>query len=281
MALIFPGYLDVVVALGAPSDDGTPQYNATGFLCGYLAHENSDGSRAYWVYLVTNRHVVQGRDKLLVRFNAPSNDSSWVYPIPLTQPDGTQFWTVHPESDIDVAAILVNPDRLKTDGVDLQTLITEDNALLLDQAKEVGVSEGDGVFVLGFPLGIVGEQRNYVIARQGIIARIQDSMNGYEKTFLIDASIFPGNSGGPVFTKPEAVAIQGTKSNTKSLFIGMVASYIPYQEVAISKQTNRPRMVFEENSGLGAVVPYDRILETLKVAVEKVFPGYSRSIPLP
>jgi len=30
-------------------------------------------------------------------------------------------------------------------------------------------------------------------------------------------------------------------------------SYVPYQEVAISTQTGRPRVVFEENTGLSRV----------------------------
>ena len=50
----------------------------------------------------------------------------------------------------------------------------------------------------------------------------------------------------------------------------MVSAYIPYREIAVSTQTDRPRMIFEENSGLGVVVPYDLILETVKSAVDKL-----------
>lgn len=41
-------------------------------------------------------------------------------------------------------------------------------------------------------------------------------------------------------------------------FIGIVGEYVPYQEVAISNQTGRPRVVFEENTGLSKVwsVPF-------------------------
>ena len=39
----------------------------------------------------------------------------------------------------------------------------------------------------------------------------------------------------------------------------MVSGYIPYQDVAVSQQTGRRRIIFEENSGLGKVVPYDAI----------------------
>jgi hypothetical protein len=40
-------------------------------------------------------------------------------------------------------------------------------------------------------------------------------------------------------------------------------SYIPYEDIAYSLQTKRPRIVFEENSGLTKVLPADNILKLL------------------
>src|ERR1019366_8874960 len=59
---------------------------------------------------------------------------------------------------------------------------------------------------LGFPLQLVGGERNYVIVRHGTIARIGDMLAGTNKNFLVDTFIFPGNSGGPVILKPEMMA---------------------------------------------------------------------------
>ena len=129
------------------------------------------------------------------------------------------------------------------------------------------IAEGNGVFVLGFPLGLVGKERNYPIVRHGIIARIQDWLRGDERTFLIDAAVFPGNSGGPVVLKPEMTTVSQTRRITHSLLIGMVRAYIPSQEVAVSEQTGRPKVIFEENSGLAEVEPIDVIRETMEVAI--------------
>ena len=52
----------------------------------------------------------------------------------------------------------------------------------------------------------------------------------------------------------------------------MVSQYLPYQEYAISEQTGRRRMMFEENSGLGIVVPHNVIQETVKIARDKLRP---------
>jgi hypothetical protein len=131
----------------------------------------------------------------------------------------------------------------------------------------LGISEGDGVFLLGFPMGLVGETRNVVVVRQGSIARIRDCLELKAKDFLIDCAVFPGNSGGPVVTRPEITAIQGTKPASAAHLVGIVSSYLPYQDVAISRQTRRPRVIFEENSGLASVFPVDYIEEIVRKAV--------------
>ena len=274
MALIPPGFLNTVVALGSPSHDEKVQYTATGFLYGYPSGKiDEKGGNRYFVFLVTNRHVFQNAfqrsDTLYARFNKLMESGANVYPI--QQKDAA--WTVHPDPDADVAVLRVNPNQLEADNIEYAWFNSDTHALTFEQANDQGVSEGDGVFVLGFPLGEAGEERNYVIVRQGIIGRIQHWLKGDARTFLIDATIFPGNSGGPVLLKPEIASIQGTKPNNRCSLIGMVSAYLPYQEVAVSEQTGRRRMIFEENSGLATVVPHSVIQEAIKVAVDKLKPG--------
>ncbi len=273
MALIPPFFLSAVVALGMPSSDGAVQYNATGFLYGYPTGEtNDEGQKTYRTFLVTNRHVFQAavdrQVRIHVRFNTLVGSGTNTYPVDT----GDQFWTVHPDDAADVAVLSINGERLKFDGIEYVFFHGDEHVLTLDQARDGQVSEGDGVFVLGFPLGLAGEERNYVIVRQGILAQVQHWLQGNARTFLIDASIFPGNSGGPVLLKPESTAIQGTKTNDRCGLIGMVSSYLPYRETAISAQTGRQRMIFEENSGLAVVVPHDVILEAVDVAMQQSGP---------
>jgi S1-C subfamily serine protease len=135
-----------------------------------------------------------------------------------------------------------------------------------------GASEGDAAYVLGFPMGLVGEQRNAVIVRSGAIARIRDVLAGKGNQFLVDASIFPGNSGGPVVTPPEIVAIQGTKAHGNAGLIGIVRAYVPYRDEAVSRQTGMTRVIFEENSGLAAVHPVDCIEQTIAAHRESLKP---------
>jgi hypothetical protein len=89
-------------------------------------------------------------------------------------------------------------------------------------------------------------------------------IDGASPSFLLDSFVFPGNSGGPVVLKPEFLSIQGTKAVSQAYFIGVVTSYQTYQEAAVSPQTKRTRVIFEENSGLAEVLPPDYIEETIK-----------------
>lgn len=267
MALLPPQFLDAVVALGRSEPNGLTQISATGFLCGYPVGV-SNGEEQYRLFLVTNRHVVEGKDVLQARLNRPIGSDSKVYNVILKDSDGSPNWTVHPDPNCDVAVIAVSVPQLKKDRIDYTFFpVTPMYSLSLEQAKESQVSEGDGVFVLGFPLGQAGEDRNYVIVRYGVIARIRDWLGGNSRTILIDASVFPGNSGGPVVIRPEVAAIEGTNSNSKAILIGMVSGYLPYEDIAVSQQTGRSRITFQENSGLAIVVPIDVIHETLRLAV--------------
>lgn len=282
MALIPPDFLNTVAALGETKQNGEIEYNATGFLYGYPSgRHDDDGNMRYHIYLVTNRHVYEKALKrqknagvsdpsLRIRLNKPIGTESEPYKLRLVAPDGTENWTVHPEKDVDVAVVGLNVDRLETEGLDYAWFGYDIATMTREQAVEEEISEGDGVFVLGFPLGETGERRNYTIVRQGIIARARDWLNGDGKTFLLDAMIFPGNSGGPVLLKPELFSIEGTKATNNCALLGMVSGYLPYRDVAVSLQSERPRMIIEENSGLAVVVPHDSIHETVKIAVEKL-----------
>src|ERR1017187_2132703 len=282
-ALIPPYYLDCVVAIGRNTPvmvNGAPVFEngavklqwepiASGFLYGDpTGAKNDQGKPLYRVFLVTNRHVVQGLPELRLRFNPKESKPAKEYSLPLSDGKGKATWFAPPDPQMDLAVVGVNVDFLRSDGIKAEFIPGDESSADVAKAKDLGVSEGDGVFVLGFPLQLVGGERNFVIARQGIIARIGDVLEGFSKTFLVDTFIFPGNSGGPVILKPDVTSITGTKSQANALLIGVVTSFQTYQDVAVSQQTGRPRIMFEENAGLANVVPVDQIKAAIAEAVK-------------
>ncbi len=264
MALIPPFFIDCVVAIGADDAEKTRKWIASGFLYGHLITPKDFGEKPlYRVYLATNRHVFEGLSKAYLRFNPQTDEPAKEYDIDLVDNDNNPLWFTNPNPEVDVAVIPINIKLLQEHAMKVAFFESDRHVANIGKMNELGITEGDFAYVLGFPMGLIGGQRNTVIVRSGSIARIRDTLAKTNPTFLVDAFVFPCNSGGPVISKVEAMSITGTKSQDASYLIGIVQSYVPYQDVAISLQTKRPRVVFEENSGLAAVHPVDFIEETI------------------
>lgn len=278
-ALIPPFMINSVVAIGVkrpvPVPGQPPKLEwftvGTGFFYGHKVKDDPDPTkRQYTIYLVTAAHVIaefraetsgQSNSVLEVRINSkdPTQEAQ-TFDIP----DGA--WFFHPKytpgiADDDVAAVHVNGAQVAALGA---AFMADDSTTAnAAKLKAIGTSAGDGVFVLGFPMNLAGEERNYVIVRGGTIARISDLLDGTASTFLLDSFVFPGNSGSPVVLRPDAIGIQGTLVNRQAFIVGVVIDYKSYIDTAISEQTHRPRITFEENSGLAEVIPMDRVNEAI------------------
>ncbi|MEE9239612.1 MAG: trypsin-like peptidase domain-containing protein [bacterium] len=264
MALIPPFYFNCVVALGKRASYGKISWVGTGTLVGRLFASEGDGRSRHHIFLVTSRHVLEGNDSMVVRFNPLTSHQAKDYDIPLYNQSGTRLWKGHPDISLDVAALGMDADFLERQEVSYSYFQSNSHLMPVEEMERRGVSEGDFIYVLGFPMGIVAPDRQYVIARSGIIARLRDTLEKQSKDFLVDAMVFPGNSGGPVIYKPEIISIEGTQSVATPALIGIVSGYLTFKETALSEQTGQARIVFEENSGLSTVIPTDYIMETIE-----------------
>ncbi|HCT5134541.1 TPA: trypsin-like peptidase domain-containing protein [Aeromonas hydrophila] len=270
MALIPPFYLDCVVSIGIQSTSFiqgalTTQMHwiGTGFLVGRLVEGTEP--QQYNTYLVTNKHVIQNQQLIFIKFNSLLGNLTTDLSYPLYN-GNNQNWVGHPDPNIDVAVMPIDPHFLNGENARFSFFELDKHGATSITLRNLGASEGDFLYVLGFPMGIVTNQNNCVIARSGIIARIRDVLAGASSAFLIDANIYPGNSGGPVINKPETTSIAGTNALLNASLIGMVKSYVPYRDVAVSQQTGNPRVTFEENSGLALVETVDSIIATVDLA---------------
>jgi len=266
MALIPPFFIDCVVAIGERDQKKDVRWMATGFLYGYYLMTESEQKerKLYRTYLVTNRHVLDGLKRVMIRFNPKSGEPAKELGLNLVDGEGSPIWSTSPDPEVDIAVVPLNFKRLEERGLQVSVFQSDVHAAPVKKLVEIGASEGDFVYVLGFPMGIVGGERSLVIVRGGTIARIRDTLDNASRLLLVDASIFPGNSGGPVVSKPETVAIEGTKEQDRAYLIGIVRSYQPYIDIAFSQQTRRPRVVFEENSDLAEVHTVDCIDDAVK-----------------
>lgn len=270
MSLIPPHYLNSVVSIESESLDnkGMSQKSsiATGFLVGKPTGERNDKGVLYRVFVVTNRHVYQNQKtkeflkEVFFRFNTLDNKSHY-FKVNLLKDDDSPLWLMHKDEKVDLAVLPINATAINDAKINYYFFEGNDLFYAKDFSTK-NISTGDGLFVLGFPMRISGKARNFVIVRQGIMARVDEEVLE-EGFFYIDASAYPGNSGGPVIHKPEVVAITGTQSNSSAGLIGVISSGETYSDVAISQQTGEPRIIFTEQTGLVRVVPTELIFEII------------------
>ena len=266
MSAIPLDYINAVAAVGYRKPDKTIRYTGSGFVYGIDARESEDDEQSYYSFIVTNRHVVEQLDKPFVRQS---------YLPTVERPEWTnvrgdcprELWTIHPDDKVDVAVFPVHtPDR----GRGPEAFFNDRDVLHPLDMAEAEFIEGSDVYVLGFPLSLVDASRNYVMARHGIVARILDWYEGITKCYLIDSLNYPGNSGGPVLSKP-------TSQDERAKFVGMVSAYLPFRDVAMSKQTGHLMTATYENSGLAVVMPPGAIEETIGLALGREFADVGKS----
>lgn len=268
MALIPPHYLNSVVSIEVEGKDEKGESKiisiATGFLVGKAIGKSNDKGPLYRLFLITNRHVFYDKktDRFLkdvfFRFNTLDNKSHY-FRVNLLKNDKTPLWLTHPNNKVDLAVLPIN-GRVINDAKIEYYFFCDTDLIFAREFKEKNITTGDGLFILGFPLSISGRAKNFVIVRQGIIARVDEEVLE-EGFYYIDAAAYPGNSGGPVIHKPEVVAITGTNSNSSAGLVGVVSTGETYSDVAVSKQTGEAKIIFTEQTGLVRVIPAELIFE--------------------
>ena len=174
---------------------------------------------------------------------------------------------MHPDPKVDIAVVEFPLDDIEGKAHKVASFNSNTQTSFCEDLQEMEFREGDEVYTLGFPLGLAGYNRNYPIARQGVVARIQNWYDGQSDSFLIDASIFPGNSGGPVIAKPTMYSYGQNRAHPK--LIGVVSGYLAHESAVMRDQSGRPILNSKENSGLATVVPIDKVKETIMYAVRQ------------
>lgn len=273
MALLPEFFKDCVVAIGTEIEKNSEEkekiYIGTGFLVGYCINiqEQEVRKKQYEIYLITNKHVVEKKNSILLKFNSKIQKNTKDYSVSLIDKNGTKLYSSCDIENVDIVAIRLNPQVLINDESAFAYFSLDEHALTVQQMQNQEIAEGDFVYTLGYPMGMVNDIKNVPICRMGCIAYISKILKYklQDLDFLIDSQTFPGNSGGPVIIKPEAISIAGTKAIPKAALIGILHSYIPYRDNCISIQTGKITQIHEENSGLTLVHPVDFIVRTIEL----------------
>jgi hypothetical protein len=121
------------------------------------------------------------------------------------------------------------------------------------------------VTFIGYPSGLYDAHNATPLIRRGITATpVWNDFQG-ESSFLIDAGVFPGSSGSPVFILNEGAytSDSGLTIGNRLLFLGVISKAMLRQE------TNLPNVFL----GIGKVVKSQRVKELAVQIMQTVTPN--------
>lgn len=273
MAIIPNFFMESVVALGVDSPNGGKHWIGTGFV---VAQKNPGIPDQY--FLITNKHVVNKQTFMYVRFNTVNSGVKDLRVLLID--NGQKKFSEHPNPYVDIVAIYINKAILEKHNSKSDAIILDSHSLNLAAMKASGVEEGTLVYALGFPMNLVDDSVKAPICRLGCISKLEHmyAVGNQSQYFLVDAQTFPGNSGGPVFSRPENISIINTPHNSSANLIGILSANIAYQDTLISNQTKKTVMIREENSGLTVVFPVDRIKEVVNDEMLRVKSEFQKQL---
>jgi hypothetical protein len=206
-----------VVLSGCAWNQQQPRYNAAnpteemmrstyplltqkGMATGFIVLRRPADSRGKAVpVLLTAAHLLASVDHgpLLagVRVRDKSGEGLAVALALAPRQSGAQFYVRHPIQDVGALILSIPSEYL--DLIKLFPVIDE-NALYDDDG--LAPRAGNEVSFLGFPDVLPGTPGGFPILRTGHVASYPSAELIANHRFLIDTDVYPGDSGGPVFT---------------------------------------------------------------------------------
>lgn len=219
--------------------------------------------------IVTNKHVIKDGVEGILIFSVADNEGNIIEAKKhyLTITEFEKAWILHPDNNIDLCIMPIAQileENLKQ-NINLVCNVLGKEDIIND--KEIkDLSKLEDVTIIGYPDGIWDSYNNLPILRRGITAT--PICYDFENTpkFLIDAAIYGGSSGSPVF-----IFNQGSYSINNALYAGSrmklvgivyaVAQHMITGEMKIIDipTVNKPISIMQIPNNLGVVIKANQL----------------------
>jgi len=237
-----------------------------------VSHQHARGN---FLFVVTNRHLVEGvRQGGLVFTQGKNGQPLLGQRFQLNIDEFPQAWFLHPDPTVDLAIVPLRPleAAARERGIELYYHAI-DTRLVPDAQRLASLDALEDVLFVGYPSGVWDQVNLMPILRRGTTATPMVLDFEGRPEFLIDAAVYPGSSGSPVFVvSPEAM--RSGAGVRKFLFAGVVAA------VFFREEANRiASMPVPANQGaatigsemidLGLVVKSQAVVDLLEAYLRK------------
>jgi len=196
----------------------------TGFIFNYVKNNKQ------YLFVVTNKHVIKDSIEGRLTFNQSDGEKPILSKVfTIEYPNFEKQWIGHPQQDIDVAIMPFAPvlNELSNKGVQIFFKSLTPDLIPSDKLLREEIDAVEDIVFVGYPSDVYDRRNLLPVVRKGITATpISVDFEG-KPAFLIDASIFPGSSGSPVFLcnigsySPKG---KGLVVGSRIFFLGVVAS---------------------------------------------------------
>lgn len=256
--------IDTATANGA-------QGSGTGF---FFSHSIG---QAQYLFGVTNKHVVMGMREGRFSFLKQKDGLPTLgdgFALQVTAQDWAKMWFGHPDPNVDIAICPLVPllDFVKKHhGHDL-FLRSVETSMIPTQQQIEQLDAVESVTFIGYPNGVWDSKNLLPVARRGTTASpIEVDFEGTPR-FLIDASVFGGSSGSPVFILNHgswASKDGGMVLGSRFHFVGVIAAVFfrthLNQIIPVPIPTHvQPMAQQQEMIDLGIVFKARTVVETIE-----------------
>ena len=147
--------LNTVVAIGRTLEDGSKVWVGSGFMLLHAYRPDLQGEARYRAFIVTNKHVIAGLDRILVRFSpgtyGKGSGAAEILEVVLRNHE-KQLWTAHPDDSVDLALIPFYPTAAAQRVGHFNMVINDpapdpkvlgDHFVVTQKVSESGAAEGE------------------------------------------------------------------------------------------------------------------------------------------
>ncbi len=188
-----------------------------------IAHAHKRGTHNF---IVTNRHLIENvRSGGLVFTQKRQGKPALGQRFQINIEDFPHAWFPHPDPEIDLAIIPIRPleQAAREQGVELY-YHGIDSRLAPDAGVLHALDALEEILFVGYPSGVWDQVNLMPIMRRGTTATPMALDFEGRPEFLIDAAVYPGSSGSPVFVYQPDLTRRIQSVGRKFIFAGVIAA---------------------------------------------------------